>query len=44
MKRVVQSYVENITAKAMLAGNLAAGGNLRIDKEMLDLEDDDDID
>jgi ATP-dependent Clp protease ATP-binding subunit ClpA len=42
MRRVVQSYVENILAKAMLAGNLGAGGNLRIDKEMLDGEDEDD--
>ena len=42
MRRVVQSYVENTLAKAMLAGQLGAGGNLRIDKEMLGVDDDDD--
>ena len=42
MRRVVQSYVENTLAKAMLAGQLGAGGNLRIDKEMLGIDDDDD--
>lgn len=38
MRRVVQSYIENTLAKAMLSGALGSGGNLRIDKAMLDAE------